>query len=104
MSQKHPEFHSGKRGAAIAVRVIPRSSNNKICEILSDGSIRIKIKSPPVDGKANDTLIKFLSDAFKIPKTRIEITGGLFSKNKIVTFYDMNPEELQGIIRNILDE
>jgi len=43
------------------IKVIPNSSKNEIVEKMSDGTIKIKLKAPPIDGKANEELIKFLA-------------------------------------------
>ncbi len=47
-----------------------------------DGRIKISITAQPIDGKANEALIKFLSKHFHIAKSCIEITSGLTSRNK----------------------
>lgn len=47
-----------------------------------DGALRIRIKAPPVDGKANQALIQFLADAFAVPKSRVQIELGLSSRRK----------------------
>lgn len=85
------QFHDGENGAAIAIRVIPRAKKNKISEILSDGTIKIRITAPPVDRKANTALIRFLSDILDIPKSRIDIVAGEKSRNKLVSIYGLNP-------------
>ena len=43
---------------------------------------KIKITAPPVDGAANSEIIKLFSKLLNIPKTSIEITSGLSSRNK----------------------
>ena len=68
----------------IKIRVSPNASKSEITEILADGTIKIKLKAPPIDGKANNELIKFLSKEWEIPKTNITITKGKTSKNKII--------------------
>jgi uncharacterized protein len=51
----------------------------------TDGTMVIKIKAPPVDGKANKYLVAYLSEVFKIPKSKIAITKGETSKHKTIT-------------------
>ena len=68
----------------IKIRVSPNAGRNEIVETMTDGIIKIKLKAPPVDGKANTELIKFLSKEWKIPKTNITITKGQTSKNKTI--------------------
>ena len=68
----------------IKVKVIPCSSKNEIVEEMSGGTIKIRLKAPPVDGEANEELIKFLSKEWKISKSDIQIKSGKTSKNKII--------------------
>jgi len=68
----------------IKVRVTPRSSQNEISETLTDGTVKIKLKAPPVDNKANEELIKFLSKEWQVAKSKIRIIKGKTSKNKVI--------------------
>ena len=65
------------------VKVKPNSRQQKI-EEQTDGSLTVHLKSPPVDGKANDELIQILSKKFDVPKSSIRIKSGLSSRNKLV--------------------
>jgi hypothetical protein len=65
------------------IRVIPRAKKPEIIE-LDDGSLKVKLKSPPLDGRANDELITVLSKHLKVPKSKIAIIRGETSKNKII--------------------
>ena len=67
----------------INIKVIPRSKSNSI-EKDGDGNYKVKLNAPPVEGKANAALIKFLAEYFKIKKSQIKIIGGEKSRNKIV--------------------
>jgi hypothetical protein len=67
----------------IYVKVIPRSSRNKI-EKISDGEYKIKLTAPPVDGQANKMLVEILADYFKVSKSSVTIAGGKTAKTKIV--------------------
>jgi len=68
----------------IKIKVLPRSSRNEIIGELADGTLKIKLKAPPVDGEANQELIKFLSKEWKVPKSQIKIIKGKTSKTKLV--------------------
>lgn len=59
----------------ISVKVIPNARVNKWIEEPS-GQIKIKIASKPVEGKANEELIRFLAGHFKVPKSCIRIMHG----------------------------
>jgi uncharacterized protein (TIGR00251 family) len=63
------------------VRVVPRASRTEIVGVY-DGMLKIKLKSPPVGGAANDELIRFLSKQLEIPTANIEIISGQTSRAK----------------------
>lgn len=65
----------------IKVRVIPNSKQQKVEE--QEDLIKVHLTSPPIKGKANKELIETLSKHFKIKKSKIKITKGLTSKNKL---------------------
>lgn len=65
------------------VKVKPNSKRQSI-EEAPDGSLLVHLKSPPVDGKANEELIALLAKKFDVPKSKITIKSGLSSKTKLV--------------------
>ena len=65
------------------VKVKPNSKQQSI-EEQPDGSLRVHLKSPPVDGKANQELIVLLAKKFTVSKSAIGIKSGLSSRNKLV--------------------
>ena len=67
----------------INVRVIPRAKQNKITTD-DDGRLRVHITAAPVDGAANDAVIKILAEYFNIPKSQIKIVRGETSRDKVV--------------------
>ena len=94
MSKRTYRLHDGKKGAAIAVRVTPRSSKNEIVEVQTDGTVRIHITAPAEDGKANDELLVFLADILRVPKTRIDIVAGSSGRDKLIAVVDMDAQEV----------
>ena len=65
----------------LKVYLQPKSSKNEIVGPYRDG-IKVKITAPPIEGKANYTLIQFLSKELGISPSRIEIIKGLHSQEK----------------------
>lgn len=65
------------------VKVKPNSKQQNIKEAV-DGNLIVHLKSPPIDGKANDELIQLLAKKFNVAKSQIKIKSGLSSKNKLV--------------------
>ena len=95
-------LHDGRKGAALAIRVTPRASKNEIVEIQHDGTVRVRLTAPPVEGKANEALIAFLAEVLDVPKTRIEIIVGMSGRDKLVSILDLDAETVhQRILRHI---
>ncbi len=63
------------------VRVIPRASKSEVVGEF-DGSLKVKIAAPPVDGAANEEVVKLISKAFGRPKANVEILSGHTSRTK----------------------
>ncbi len=66
------------------VHAIPRSSYAGVVG-KHDGSLKVKLNSPPIDGAANSELITILAKFFKVSKRSVEITSGETSRKKSVT-------------------
>lgn len=67
----------------LRVRVQPRARDDGFGEPLGD-ALRVRIKAPPVDGKANARLIAFLADACGVPKQRVRVASGSHGRSKLV--------------------
>ncbi|MEE9508208.1 MAG: DUF167 domain-containing protein [Anaerolineales bacterium] len=97
------KLHDGKSGAALTIRVTPRARKTEISGFREDGSLRIRVSAPRVEGKANKALIKFLAKVLGVRKNRIEIVAGEKSLDKIVAIHDMSAREVQERIFRGLD-
>ncbi len=67
----------------ITVKVKPNSKEQNIIRN-KDGSLLVRLKSPPVDGKANQELINILAKEFKVKKSQIKIKYGSSSRQKLI--------------------
>lgn len=92
MAKRDYRFTDGKTGAALTIRVIPRARRNEIVEILSDLTVKIRLIAPPVEGKANKALIKYLSEVLDIPSSKIEIVAGNTGRDKIVSILEADSD------------
>ena len=82
----------------IKVKVLPRSSTNQI--IGKEGDLfKVKLTSPPVEGKANKALIAILAKELGIGKGRIEIISGERSRLKSVQISGLSQEEITQILK-----
>jgi uncharacterized protein (TIGR00251 family) len=65
----------------LRVRVQPRASRDEIVGIQGD-ALKVRITAPPVDGKANTHLIRFLAKAFKVAKSDVKLLSGTSGRDK----------------------
>ena len=78
-----------------AVRVQPRASNTGLVGVHGD-ALKIRLSAAPVDGAANDAVVKFLAETFAVGRHAVRILAGESSRSKIV--------EIEGITeRAVLD-
>ena len=82
-----------KKLTYLNVIVQPGASSNRVVGY-EDSILRLRIAAPPVEGKANRKLIKFLSDLLNIPQSNINIKSGLTSKHKTVVISNLTSEQL----------
>ena len=97
------KLHDGKRGAALTIRVTPRARKTEFGGILENGTLRVRVSAPPVEGKANAALIKFLSKVLAVRKSRIEIVVGRSGLDKLVSVVDLSAEEAEKRIQEWME-
>ena len=95
-------LHDGKIGAALAIKVQPKSARNEIAAVMDDGTVKIRLTAPPVDGKANKALIKFLSKLLDVPQSDINIVAGAKGRKKLVSIMNMDTESIHAKIADQL--
>ena len=65
-------------------KITPNSGKHEISGFLANGTMKIKLKSAPEQGKANAELIKLLSEHFEVPSKNITIIKGQNSPLKTI--------------------
>ena len=80
-------------GAVLNLRLVPRASKNAIQGEHGD-ALKIRITAPPVEGRANEECIRFLSSLLNVRRSDIAIAAGQKSKNKRVTVAGLTPGDV----------
>ena len=88
-------------GVIFAVRVQPRASRSEIVGEL-DGALKLRLAAPPVDGEANEELIRFLAKLFDVSRQRVFIAAGQTSKNKLMRIENVAAGKAETILRQAL--
>lgn len=92
-------------GAVLAVRVTPRASRSTFQGILlkeNQPMLRIALHAPPIDSRANEELLAFLSRQFDLAPSSLEIVRGMQSREKLVRTIGVTVTELSLTLLPIL--
>ncbi|MGZ3768829.1 MAG: DUF167 domain-containing protein [Bdellovibrio sp.] len=87
-----------KGGIRIHLFIQPKSSKNEIIGP-HNGEIKIKITSPPIDGRANEGLIEFLSDHFDVPKRNVVLVKGDTGRHKTVDLLGVDESKAKELLK-----
>ena len=83
----------------LAITLVPKASKDEIVGIYGD-ELKITITAPPIDGKANAHLMKYLAKQFKTAKSNITLLRGETTRHKLIAIkkYQQIPKELAVLI------
>ena len=81
-----------------AVRVQPRASRDAIAGVM-DGALKVRLTAPPVEGRANEALIDFLSSILKTSKSAVRIRSGEQSRSKRVEIFGVTRQKIEALLQ-----
>ncbi|MDQ2988708.1 MAG: DUF167 domain-containing protein [Pseudomonadota bacterium] len=86
-------------GVRIAVQITPNAKKTEVIGVLDD-ALKLKLQAQPIEGKANEALVKFLAAALSVPKGAVTITHGHTSKRKLIEICSaaLTPEAVEAIL------
>ncbi len=70
-------------GVRISVQITPNAKKSEVTGVLDD-ALKIRLQAQPIEGKANEALIRFLADMLAVPKSAVSITHGHTNKRKMI--------------------
>ena len=83
-------------GVTLAVRAQPGAKKTAIVEIYGEGNaaqLKIAVQAPPIEGRANEALVRFLAMTFGIPRASVEFVSGELSRSKVFLLRGVTEEE-----------
>lgn len=69
--------------ASLTLHIQPGAKKTEFAGLHGD-ALKIRLAAPPVDGKANEALIRFIADTFDLPKSAVTLKSGQTSRRKVV--------------------
>lgn len=91
---------AGAAASRLRVAVVPNARRTG-ADGLHDGALRVRLNAPPVDGKANDTLVAWLADELDLPKRAVRLTQGQTGRRKTIEL-DAAPEAVAAWLARVL--
>lgn len=65
------------------MRVQPRASRSEVIGLHGD-EIRLRVAAPPVDGAANEAVVRLLADRLGVPRAAVEVAAGMAARSKVL--------------------
>ena len=87
-------FTEIENSVTFAIRVIPRASRSEVVGEF-EGSLKVRLSAPPVDGAANTEAIKLLAKEFGVARSSVSIVSGETSKSKRIRVEGGTAKRLQ---------
>ncbi len=88
---------------AFPVWVKPKAGRNQVIG-LREGALHVALNAPPVEGRANEALARFLSEVLEVRQSQVAIVSGERSRHKVVRISGLSPEELRRRLEKVLRE
>jgi uncharacterized protein (TIGR00251 family) len=76
------------------VHLTPRSARDEVLD-LQDDVLRARVTAPPVEGRANEALLRLLAGALGVPKSGLRIVRGQRSREKLVAIEGLDAAEVR---------
>jgi uncharacterized protein (TIGR00251 family) len=92
-----PRDEAPMEAVTLSVRIQPRASKNEITR-MENGGLKIRLTAPPVNGAANEALVRFLADTLSVPKSQVEIVSGHTSRDKIVRISGVGKDDAERLL------
>jgi uncharacterized protein (TIGR00251 family) len=86
---------AAKEGTLLSLRVSPGAKRTAIEGPYGENAIKVKISAPPVDGKANAEVERFLAGLLGVPRSNVSVIRGASSRDKTVLVRGLERAETQ---------
>jgi uncharacterized protein len=78
-------------GIRLRVHVQPRAASTELAG-RHGGALKVRLAAPPVDGAANDALVRFLAERLGVPRSAVRLERGAAGRSKLVAVDGLTPE------------
>ena len=89
-------------GVYVKLRVSPAAKSTAIKGLYGESAIKLSVAAPPVKGKANAQIERYLSRLFGVPGSGITVVKGALSRDKLVFVSSCGPDEVRTCLNTLL--
>ena len=83
----------------LPVRVQPRASKDELAGEMA-GALKVRLRAPAVEDRANEALIKFLAQLLKTPKSAVRILSGERSRTKRLEIRGVTAQQVLALLQH----
>lgn len=94
------QIHS--EGIICLIQVQPGAKKSECWGLTPEGYLKIRLKAPALEGKANQALIEFLAERLQVRKKDLEIISGEFARKKRILLKTTNHEQILNQLNKLL--
>lgn len=86
-------------GVRLSVQITANAKKTEAIGVLDD-ALKLKLQAQPIEGKANEALVKFLAKALGVPRSAVTITHGQTNKRKLIEVVSatLTPEAVERLL------
>ena len=85
-------------GVSFPVRLQPKAKKTGVSGEM-DGTLKLSVTDPPVDGRANEALVRLLAELLKVARSSVTITAGASSRNKVIRVDGVTAEQVRSRLK-----
>jgi uncharacterized protein (TIGR00251 family) len=81
----------------LTLHIQPGAKKTEFAGLHGD-ALKIRLAAPPVDGKANEALVRFVANALGLPRSAVQLKSGQTSRHKVLAVIGASPSALESLL------
>ena len=82
----------------LTLHIQPGAKKTEFAGLYGD-ALKIRLAAPPVDGKANEALVRFIAEALNLPKSAVNLKSGQTSRRKVLEVQGATTEAVARLVQ-----
>ena len=87
----------------LRLHVQPKAGRSKVSGLF-DGCLKLAVQAPPVDGRANEEVLRYLAEIFSVPLRQLALVSGARGRRKQVAITGLSVAEVRGKLAPFIEK